>query len=63
VDQLYTTIKTLAEQAAVKDSEDFIVDEYAGGNVDDAYSIGFRDGQIALARQLLGSCERNSNDG
>lgn len=35
------------------DSEDFNVDDYAGGNIDDAYCGGFRDGQINLARELL----------
>lgn len=29
------------------------VDDYAGGNVDDAYRIGHNDGQIELARIIL----------
>jgi len=35
------------------DDSDFIVDDYAGGNVDDAYSGGYSSGYIQLARELL----------
>ena len=30
-----------------------IVDDYAGGNVDDAYAGGYRDGEIIQARDIL----------
>lgn len=29
------------------------VDDYAGGNVDDAYVLGTSDGRIELAREIL----------
>jgi hypothetical protein len=33
--------------------EDVVVDDYAGGNVDDAYWKGHFDGQTDLARDIL----------
>jgi hypothetical protein len=35
------------------DEEDFIVDDYAGGNVDDAFSGGVDVGRVELAQNLL----------
>lgn len=32
---------------------DVIVDDYAGGNVDDAYQGGVNSGEVLLARRLL----------
>lgn len=52
-DILYIKIQELANQIASRDNKDFMVDNYAGGNIDDAYGIGFIDGQIILARELL----------
>ncbi len=34
------------------DREDFMVDDVAGGNIDDAYAAGRRDGEIAFARAV-----------
>lgn len=31
------------------------IDDYAGGNVDDSYSLGEEDGKIELARRILAS--------
>jgi len=39
------------------DDEDFCVYDYSGGNVDDAYYMGFEDGQITMARDILDSME------
>lgn len=33
--------------------DEFMVDDYAGGNIDDAYSGGVDDGEALLARKLL----------
>lgn len=33
--------------------EDFVVEDMAGGNVDDAYEFGLREGEILYARELL----------
>ena len=46
-------LEELAAQTCWCDDEDFVVDDYAGGNVDDAYSGGNRDGEVELARSLL----------
>jgi len=35
------------------DKDPFIVDDYAGGNIDDAYEGGVRDGATGLAREFL----------
>jgi hypothetical protein len=35
------------------DKDDVIVEDYAGGNVDDAYNGGYHAGQTRLARELL----------
>lgn len=46
-------LQTLATQVAWDDDEDFIADDYAGGNQDDAFYGGQRSGEILLARELL----------
>jgi hypothetical protein len=33
--------------------EDKIVDDYAGGNIDDAFDVGERAGEVVLARDVL----------
>lgn len=46
-------LKSIAKEKAWDDDEDFIVDDYAGGNVDDAFYGGQRSGCIDLARDIL----------
>lgn len=48
-------LKKLASAECYYDdeSEDKIIDDYAGGNVDDAFYIGERAGEVQLARQVL----------
>lgn len=46
-------LEELAADEAWYDAEAFIVDDYAGGNEDDAYYGGVRDGQIKIAREIL----------
>ncbi len=43
----------LAARECGCDNEDFVVDDYAGGNVDDAYDAGMTAGETLLARELL----------
>ena len=43
----------LAKQEAKTDEEGFNVYDYSGGNINDAYDLGYLDGQILLARELL----------
>jgi hypothetical protein len=52
-DEVLKLIKETAAKEANTDREDFIVDDVAGGNVDDAYSAGCDDGEIWFARTLL----------
>ena len=47
-------VTELAEKKIAADNEDFMVDDYAGGNIDDAYSLGERAGEVLLARDILG---------
>jgi len=54
-EEMIEKLKKIARRTAWSDEEDFVVDDYAGGNVDDAYSGGERDGEIQLARVILHS--------
>ena len=53
------SITALTNRAAKKtlwelcEEEDSIVDDWAGGNIDDAYELGVKDGQIIMARKIL----------
>jgi hypothetical protein len=51
-DALIAKILVIAAKKACCDNEGFMVDDYAAGNIDDAYSIGCDDGEILLAREL-----------
>ena len=46
-------LEDLAKRHCWDDEEDFNVDDYAGGNIDDAYSGGYSYGQANLARHML----------
>jgi hypothetical protein len=46
-------LEKLASRECWSDDEDFMVDDYAGGNIDDAYYGGNADGEAGLARALL----------
>jgi len=59
---LIEKLKTISlNQKAWSDDPDFMVDDYAGGNIDDAYYGGVRDGEVLLARELLGIINSNEN--
>lgn len=51
--ELKTKLEKLAQRECWCDKEYFVVNYCAGGNVDDAYWSGSRDGETALARTLL----------
>jgi hypothetical protein len=46
-------IREIAAKTARYDAEDFMIDDYAGGNIDDAFRMGQEDGEILFARRLL----------
>ena len=46
-------LKVIAREEAWDDNEDFSIDDYAGGNQDDAFYGGQRSGEINLAREVL----------
>lgn len=43
--------ETLGDE--IRKGENVCVDDYAGGNIDDAYDKGYGDGQTHLARLVL----------
>lgn len=49
-------LKTLRMAAGLKcwsDNPDFVVNDWSGGNEDDAYAGGYSDGETMLARYVL----------
>ena len=51
--EMKAKLEKLAARTCWNDDKDFMVDDYAGGNIDDAYYGGNRDGETDLARELL----------
>lgn len=51
-DNMIKQLIAIAKRSAVFDEHD-MVDDFAGGNIDDAYNIGSEDGETSLARQIL----------
>lgn len=47
-------LESLAKRKCWCDDSESIINDFAGGNIDDAYSGGYDDGQATLARELLG---------
>jgi hypothetical protein len=58
MNELIEKLKKITEKSAKCDREDFDLDGYAGGNIDDAYEIGYNDGRIHLAQDLLATLEK-----
>lgn len=58
-DNLIEKLKKLASSECFFDDEDedVTVDDYAGGNVDDAFHAGSHAGEVTLARYILNSME------
>lgn len=61
-DNLIEKLKKLASSECFFDDEDAIVDDYAGGNVDDAFDAGSHAGEVTLARYILNSMEISWNE-
>ena len=51
--KLKSRLDWLAARKCWADDDNFSVEDYAGGNLDDAYAGGERDGETLLARNLL----------
>lgn len=51
-DALLKLVSDLAKVKIAVDNDDFMVDDYAGGNIDDAYALGERAGEVQLARDI-----------
>ena len=54
-ERMIQKLKNLAKSDCFYDdeNEDKMVDDYAGGNIDDAFSYGETAGEVMLARQVL----------
>lgn len=54
-DKLINRLKKLAERRTWEDGldADTIIDDFAGGNIDDAYYGGENSGETSLARSIL----------
>lgn len=53
METLIKKLVDLASQRIASDNDDFMVDDYAGGNIDDAFSLGCDCGEVQFARDLL----------
>ena len=53
MDKLVAKLKEIAKRDCWYDDEEFCPNDYAGGNIDDAYYGGSKDGEAQLARTLL----------
>ena len=51
--ELKARLEKLAASECWSDDPDFMVDDYAGGNIDDAYYGGEHSGEVRLAREIL----------
>lgn len=54
-DGMIERLKKLARSECYYDDEDEdkFIDDYAGGNIDDAFGLGERAGEVMLAREVL----------
>jgi hypothetical protein len=43
----------LAKKTVRRYEDDFMADDYAGGNIDDAWYGGMKDGERSLAQEIL----------
>lgn len=50
-------LEKLAASECWSDDPEFMVDDYAGGNIDDAFYGGEHSGEVNLAREILASLE------
>lgn len=53
MEDLKSFVEKIAGGRAPADDEDFNAMDYSGGNFDDAFSLGYDEGYVGLARELL----------
>ena len=51
--ELITRLQKAAKRETWAENEDFCAYDYSGGNFDDAYEGGSRDGETFLAQEIL----------
>lgn len=56
MEELIKKLQTIAKEECYSDcaTEEETIDDYAGGNLDDAFSLGETEGRVLLAREILG---------
>lgn len=52
-EDLIVWLRAIAGRHLKQGDEDFSPDDYAGGNIDDAFYAGESDGEIYIAREVL----------
>lgn len=52
-EELKLYLEKVAKNTIGQDDEDFMVNDYAGGNIDDAYELGVNAGEVIFARELV----------
>ena len=56
--EMIARLRDLAKRKCWCDNEEFIAEDWAGGNFDDAYSGGVDDGYAMLAQEILESLDQ-----
>jgi hypothetical protein len=59
MEELFKELKYLADKEAISDDENFNANESGGGNFDDTFRLGMRDGEIEFARYLLAKYKKD----
>jgi len=60
IDRLTQMAKRTCCDEEIDEDEFFNPDDFAGGNIDDAYQGGFDDGETYLAREVLKAIHKSS---
>ncbi len=53
LDKIKKLLNKINEEKPAYADDDFNANDWAGGNIDDAYNIGYNDGRISLAHDIL----------
>lgn len=59
IDSLINVAKQKSAFDDLADDEFYVADDYAGGNIDDAFNNGMNEGNISMARLVLTTCGIN----
>jgi hypothetical protein len=62
-EQIKKRLEQLAKRNCWSDNEDFSSCDYSGGNFDDAYNGGLKDGEVLLAREILEMLNKENQNG